>query len=87
MVASEINVLSQEFAKMGGRLQQLEQAASEFSRRRWRNPASAGRKPGPELFRRNPRALARRRWVGLDAYLRYSALTVPMIKARGGTLL
>ncbi|BBB11634.1 methyl-accepting chemotaxis protein [Sphingopyxis sp. FD7] len=33
MVASEISVLSQEFAKMGGRLQQLEQAASEFSRR------------------------------------------------------
>ena len=24
---------------------------------------------------------------GWDAYLRYSALTVPMIKARGGTLL
>ena len=33
MVASEISVLSQEFGKMGGRLQQLEQAASEFSRR------------------------------------------------------
>jgi len=33
MVASEISVLSQEFAMMGGRLQQLEQAASEFSRR------------------------------------------------------
>ncbi|WP_225940766.1 methyl-accepting chemotaxis protein [Sphingopyxis sp. OAS728] len=33
MVASEISVLSQEFAKMGGRLQQLEHAASEFSRR------------------------------------------------------
>ena len=33
MVANEISVLSQEFAKMGGRLQQLEQAASEFSRR------------------------------------------------------
>ena len=25
--------------------------------------------------------------TGWDAYLRYSALTVPMIKARGGTLL
>ena len=25
--------------------------------------------------------------IGWDAYLRYSALTVPMIKARGGTLL
>src|SRR5258708_10927175 len=25
--------------------------------------------------------------AGWDAYLRYSALTVPMIKARGGTLL
>ncbi len=33
MVANEISVLSQEFTKMGGRLQQLEQAASEFSRR------------------------------------------------------
>ncbi|MBL9067051.1 MAG: chemotaxis protein [Sphingopyxis sp.] len=33
MVANEISVLSQEFGKMGGRLQQLEQAASEFSRR------------------------------------------------------
>ncbi len=33
MVATEISVLSQEFTKMGGRLQQLEQAASEFSRR------------------------------------------------------
>lgn len=33
MVASEISVLSQEFAKMGGRLQLLEKAASEFSRR------------------------------------------------------
>jgi len=33
MVASEISVLSQEFAKMGGRLQQLEKAASDFSRR------------------------------------------------------
>lgn len=32
-VANEISVLSQEFAMMGGRLQQLEQAASEFSRR------------------------------------------------------
>src|SRR5204863_9085589 len=27
------------------------------------------------------------RGSGWDAYLRYSALTVPMIKARGGTLL
>ncbi|NIJ38029.1 methyl-accepting chemotaxis protein [Sphingopyxis panaciterrae] len=33
MVASEISVLSHEFAKMGDRLQSLEQAASEFSRR------------------------------------------------------
>lgn len=33
MVASEISVLSQEFTKMGGRLQLLEKAASEFSRR------------------------------------------------------
>ncbi|WP_411339690.1 methyl-accepting chemotaxis protein [Sphingopyxis sp. J-6] len=33
MVASEISVLSNEFAKMGARLQSLEQAASEFSRR------------------------------------------------------
>jgi len=33
MVASEISVLSNEFAKMGNRLQSLEQAASEFSRR------------------------------------------------------
>ncbi|WP_447760679.1 methyl-accepting chemotaxis protein [Sphingopyxis panaciterrae] len=33
MVASEISVLSDEFAKMGDRLQSLEQAATEFSRR------------------------------------------------------
>ena len=33
MVASEISVLSETFAKMGERLQSLEQAASEFSRR------------------------------------------------------
>ncbi|QNO25903.1 chemotaxis protein [Sphingopyxis sp. OPL5] len=33
MVAGEISVLSDEFAKMGERLQSLEQAASEFSRR------------------------------------------------------
>jgi methyl-accepting chemotaxis protein len=33
MVASEISVLSHEFAKMGDRLQSLEQAATEFSRR------------------------------------------------------
>jgi methyl-accepting chemotaxis protein len=32
-VASEISVLSQEFSKMGERLQALETAASEFSRR------------------------------------------------------
>ena len=33
MVAGEISLLSDEFAKMGERLQSLEQAASEFSRR------------------------------------------------------
>jgi methyl-accepting chemotaxis protein len=33
MVAGEISTLSQEFAKMGDRLQSLEKAASEFSRR------------------------------------------------------
>ncbi|SNT17055.1 methyl-accepting chemotaxis protein [Sphingopyxis indica] len=33
MVASEISVLSEKFARMGERLQSLEQAASEFSRR------------------------------------------------------
>ncbi|MDK2761962.1 MAG: methyl-accepting chemotaxis protein [Sphingopyxis sp.] len=33
MVAGEISILSEEFAKMGGRLQQLEKAASDFSRR------------------------------------------------------
>ncbi len=33
MVAGEISVLSEKFAKMGERLQSLEQAASEFSRR------------------------------------------------------
>jgi methyl-accepting chemotaxis protein len=33
MVAGEISVLSEEFSKMGARLQSLEKAASEFSRR------------------------------------------------------
>ena len=33
MVAGEISTLSSEFAKMGDRLQSLEKAASEFSRR------------------------------------------------------
>jgi uncharacterized protein (DUF1330 family) len=38
------------------------------------------------LMRFHPRALDGD-GSGWDAYLRYSALTVPMIKARGGTLL
>lgn len=38
------------------------------------------------LMRFHPRALDGD-GTGWDAYLRYSALTVPMIKARGGTLL
>ncbi len=34
-----------------------------------------------------PRALARRQGSGWDAYLRYSVLTIKLIKAQGGTII
>jgi hypothetical protein len=57
---------------------------AEYQRPRKAEPSGADRDGQSDAV---SLAFARRRRLGWDAYLRYSALTVPMIKARGGTLL